>query len=291
VAATATTFVLIAVGGLVRATGSGLGCPGWPRCFGRWIPPLEYHALIEFTHRLLASVDLALIALLAVVAWRRRHLVPRVFRAAAVALGVVLVQAGLGAVVVEGELAATLVTAHFVTAMVLAAVLVYATVASYAGEWPRGTAGPLSEFAVVTAAATFVLMIIGAYVRGQGAGLEFRDWPLMEGRVVPALRSVDAVLHFSHRAAALAVGALVVLLAVRAWRLRTTRRPVALLAAAAAALFGAQVLVGAANVWTGLAPAAVVAHVTLSALTWGAVVATAVAARVVPHRSAEEGAR
>ncbi|MGH2573846.1 MAG: COX15/CtaA family protein [Actinomycetota bacterium] len=290
-AATATTFVLMAVGGLVRATGSGLGCPGWPRCFGRWIPPLEYHAVIEFTHRLLATVDLALIALLAVVAWRRRHLVPRVFGAAVVALGVVLVQAGLGAVVVEGELAAPLVTAHFATAMVLAAVLVYVTVASYVGEWSRGMAGPLSRFAVFTAAATFVLMIVGAYVRGEGAGVAFRDWPLMEGRVVPALRSMDAVLHFSHRAAALAVGVLVVLLAVRARRLWAAGRPVAILAAAAAALFGAQVLVGAANVWTGLAPAAVVAHVTLSALTWGAVVATAVAARVAPNRSAEEWAR
>lgn len=281
IVATAVTFALVAVGGLVRATGSGEGCTGWPRCSATsWLPPLEYHSLIEYSHRMTAFLDVVLVGALAVVATARYRDAPRVFRMAWAGVVLVFVQAALGGVVVKGDLAALLVTAHFGTAMVLVAVLVYVTVASYSLEpRPAGPADGFTWLARIAAGATFALMAAGAYVRGEDAGLAFPDWPLMNRRLVPTLSTPPAAVHFAHRMLAVAVAVLVGALVLLAWRRRRSSGPASALAFVAAGLFVAQVFVGAANVWTRLAPAAVVAHVALAGLVWGSLVATAAAAR------------
>jgi heme A synthase len=284
VAATATTFLLIAVGALVRATGSGLGCTGWPKCTtDRWLPPFEYHALIEYTHRMTASIDVVLVALLAIVALRHFRTVRRVVGPAIAAAILVVFQAVLGGIVVHGDLHALLVTAHFMTAMVLAGTLVVATVGSFSMDReasPFASLDGLARLAWATVAGTFVLLAVGAYVRGEGAGLAFPDWPLMDGRAVPDLSRLRLALHFSHRLLAVAVFVLVVCLWLWARRERADRPAVATLATVAAGLFIAQVFVGAANVWSRLAPAAVTAHVAVAGLLWGTIVATAETARL-----------
>lgn len=281
-AATGVTFLLVAVGALVRATGSGEGCSGWPKCSATsWLPPLAYHAIIEYSHRMTAFVDIVLIGVLAVVATRRYRHVPRVFRTAWLAVALVFAQAALGAIVVKGDLAALLVTAHFGTAMILTAVLVYVSVAAFSVDVRvGGRVDPFTWLATATAGATFALMAVGAYVRGEDAGLAFPDWPLMNGRVLPRLASTPQALNFTHRLLALLVGILVVVLAFRARGLLLERRPAATLAWIAAGIFVAQVFAGAANVWTKLAQPAVVSHVALAGLLWGALVATAAASRV-----------
>lgn len=282
ISATVATFLLIGIGALVRATGSGLGCPGWPKCFGRWTPPLEHHAIIEYSHRLATVLDTVLIGVLAAVGllryryrWARRVLWPSV-----AAVGLIVLQAALGALVVKGELEALLVTAHFMNAMVLAGTLVYATVAAFTIGGTIEPADRLARLARLAALLTFALLGVGAYVRGEGAGLAFPDWPVMQGKVLPALSALRPAVHFAHRVLAAAVFLLVVWLAVTAWRDKRKRIAPAVLALSAAGLFGAQILIGAANVWSRLAPAAVTAHVAVAGLIWGALIATAAVARV-----------
>ena len=297
IATTASTLLLVAAGGLVRATGSGLGCPGWPTCFGRWIPPLEAHAIIEYSHRLLATVAVVLIVVQAFVAWREYRTVRQIFRPSIAAVVLVFVQAALGGIVVRGELDAALVTLHFATAMTLLGVLVNITANSFCfvrlplkGPAIAGSDPAFAHLTLWTAAATFVLLIVGTYVRAEHVGLAFRDWPLMDGRLVPTLGGIDTLM-FVHRLLAAAVLLLVIWLAIRARTMVNRSRDLVVLSTIALGLYLAQMLVGAANVWSRLSAAAVTAHVVLAALIWGVLVAIATVSRrfAAPPRRAEEG--
>jgi heme a synthase len=287
--ATLLTFLLVSIGALVRATGSGDACPDWPRCHGSLIPRLEYHVLIEYSHRLTAFLDIVAIAALAVYAWRGFRRERRVTVPAVAAFGLVVVQALLGAVVVWSRLEAVNVTLHLGTAMLLVASLVLATVASFSLDVASPGRDPLARQAWWTAGTVYGLLVVGALVRGEGAGLAFRDWPLMDGRLVPSLSSVGPAVQFVHRGLALVAGVLVAWLVLRARARRADRPNTARWATVAAGLFVAQVLLGAANVWTGLATWAVVGHVLLASLVWGALVATASVAGVEAARSEMAG--
>src|SRR5260370_39277863 len=62
-------YLQIALGGVVRVSGSGLGCPDWPLCHGRPYPPADAHAIIEYSHRAVGSVTGVLIIATVVLAW------------------------------------------------------------------------------------------------------------------------------------------------------------------------------------------------------------------------------
>lgn len=117
--ALAALALIVLTGAAVRITGSGLGCPDWPKCYGGTTPPLEYHAVIEYGNRLLTGfVGFAVIAA-SVLAWFRRpyrwHLA---LFGGLLPLGV-MGQAILGALVVKYHLAPGLVMSHFILSMIL----------------------------------------------------------------------------------------------------------------------------------------------------------------------------
>jgi len=117
--ALAALALIVLTGAAVRLTGSGLGCPDWPKCYGGTVPPLDTHAVIEYGNRLLTGfVGLAVIAA-SVLAWFR---VP--FRGHLALFGALLPlgvigQAILGALVVKYHLAPGLVMSHFILSMLL----------------------------------------------------------------------------------------------------------------------------------------------------------------------------
>jgi protoheme IX farnesyltransferase len=283
-AAAIATLALVAIGGVVRATGSGDACPDWPRCFGSWIPPLQVDTIIEYSHRLAAALAGLLILATAWMAWRRARTDRGVLWPAALAVVVVLIQAGIGRIRILADDPAKpwIVTVHFLVALGLVALVVWAAIAARVPRARRGDPEPatapgraLLRWTLLT---TAVLLLAGAYVRGQGASLVFLDWPLMDGRVVPRLDDVGSAAAFVHRLLAAAAVILGAVLAMRARRdlLRPGHRA---LARIALALLLIQASLGAAAVLTRLSPAAVAGHVVGGALAWATLVALAVAVR------------
>lgn len=286
----ATAIALVGIGGLVRATASGEGCgPGegdtWPLCVGGILPPLEYHALIEFSHRLVAGILVAMTLALAVWSYRKHRERKDLVRASLTSVGVVIVQALLGGIVVEQDTEKYLVAIHFGAAMVLVGVLAYLFLRTFDLSAEVEHRGDPSRFSMMTSGlviATFVLLVVGAYVRGSDASLAFLDWPLMNSKLIPALGG-PATAMFVHRLLALGTGilAIVVFMRSRAFAPRSVIRSLANLSVA---LMGAQILAGAANVLTKTTPWAMVLHVLLSALVWSTIVALATVADAVARQ-------
>jgi cytochrome c oxidase assembly protein subunit 15 len=189
-AALAVAFTHLVFGAIVRITGSGMGCGDhWPKCYGHWFPPMDQPTLvIEWTHRLLASILVLTVASLALVAWRHRREAGvagagGVLRPAVAALVVVLAAAVLGAVTVKLGNAPYATVAHWTMAMALFAVL--ATAAIRAGAL-GGTAALREQGSAKTArgamaAAGLAFLVVamgGLTAKFPSAAVACRSFPL-----------------------------------------------------------------------------------------------------------------
>lgn len=291
IATTALTYLLIAVGGLVRASGAGLGCPDWPRCFGSWIPPASAAALppefdralfnptlmwTEYLNRLLGmTVGLTIFAA-TVAAWRRHRRQARIFWPVVAALLLTGYEGWLGGRVVAHALAPWIVTAHMVVALVIVQLLLWATVESLVAARPAQTAAPdsLVRFGWAAWAATALLLLqvaVGTQVRGA------IDDALPDVPRALALASVGAVDAW-HRELALVVTVIVVGLWAWAWLGHAAHAALRHTASAALVAVLVQIAAGWALAAFALPPSAQVIHLTVSSLLLGALTALALVA-------------
>jgi protoheme IX farnesyltransferase len=292
------------LGGVVRATGAGLACPDWPLCHGRLIPPFEPLVLIEYSHRLAASIVGLLTVALAVAAVRRFSFRSNTAVLAGTALVLLAVQIALGALTVRHALSAWIVVAHLGTAMAFFAVLVTIATLAMLGH-PGSSDSRLTihdsrssgfwKLAAVTLAATYVLVLIGGYVSASGAGLACPDWPLCYGRLLPSLQGPVAV-HFYHRLAAGLVTVLIIATAAVAYRTQARRPQLLAASSIAVGLLLLQVVLGALNVEYRLADPVTTAHLATAAALFATLVVLLILARRVPeteplHEPVSRGSR
>ncbi len=281
VATAAVTYALVVLGGVVRVSGSGLGCPDWPLCHGHLLPPLQLHVLIEYSHRTVASLATVLIVATAAYAWLRLRGRRDLLTPATVAVGLLGVQVVLGAVTVLLELPPEIVLAHLATAMaLLAAVSVTATRAALPQPLRDYDRSAL-RWVRAAAAGTFVLILTGSLVVGSGASTACAGWPLCGGGLTLAFDRLP-LIQLLHRSLALLVGALVVasLLMVLARHARS--RAVRATAALTITALAVQVAVGAAIVRLHLPAALRGLHLALAAGVWAGTVVLSVLIRRLP---------
>jgi len=282
--ALAALTLIVLTGAAVRLTGSGLGCPDWPKCYGGVAPPLETHAWIEYGNRLISGVvGLAAVAAGAL-AWRRRP-----FRRDLAIIGVLLPlgvvgQAVLGGFTVRNHLAPGFVMGHFALSMLIlvAAVTLAWRARHEPGERPRaldrGSVWAVRALLPLGALAIFfgtAATAAGPHAGGAGTGdtIDRLEWK--------GLGTLDWAIH-QHGRIATVLGLAVV--AVYVWLRRRgapadVQRPVAV----AAVLIAAQGLVGGIQYALEVPAEIVWVHVALAALTWLALLwSTAAAGRPAP---------
>src|SRR5438270_4689738 len=258
-------YLQIALGGVVRVTGSGLGCPDWPLCHGRPYPAADVHSIIEYSHRTVGAITGVLLILTVVAAWlvfRRTR--PLVAWLATASLAVIAAEGALGGVVVANELAAWLVLVHLGLAMLILGLVLATAILSLPG--PSAARVPMAPAAAVAA---YALLLTGSSVVASRADDSCRAWPLCGNGLAPSFAGVDAFTML-HRGAVLLLGLLIVYIVHLAIRQRQTL-PVAIAPLPVLRLpvrVGAGAAVTDAAVFDGL-------HVALATLLWAGVLAIA----------------
>jgi len=270
-------YLQIALGGVVRVSGSGLGCPDWPLCNGRPYPPANVHSIIEYSHRAVGSVTGVLIIATVVMAWvvfrKRRPLVA--WLASASLIGVVG-EGILGGIVVAKELSPWLVVVHLGLAMMIIGFLVATAIAAM----PASSGVPDLNFrrlAIVATAATYVMMLTGSTVVASGADQSCNSWPLCNSGFALDFNGADAFTML-HRGTVLVVGLLLLHVLSKAflrWRSVKGMGPIAIAAIAALVV---EVGVGAGSAITRSAVFDGV-HVAVATLVWSGILATTLLTR------------
>ena len=252
------TLLLVAAGGMVTSTNSGLSVPDWPTTYGHNMFTFPLSGMVggifyEHGHRLIASVVGLLTIGLVVFLWRveaRRW----VRWLGAIALAAVIVQGTLGGITVLYFLPDAISIAHAGLAQIFFCLTVALALVT-SRTWREPAAAPVADaglrrLAITLTGIVFVQILIGATMRHTGAGMAIPDFPFSFGQWLPPAWPAPVAIHFAHRAGAVLVTILAVALAVVVFRRHAGRReltrPLWLLLAAIAA----QVTLGAYVIWT-----------------------------------------
>lgn len=185
-------YLVVLAGGIVRGTGSGMGCPDWPKCFGRWVPPthisqlpanyqeiygaklkgeIEFNATktwIEYANRLVGALTGFIVFVTLITSLTYWQTDKPIVIGSFVAFILIGLNGWLGAKVVSTELAQYMITIHFLLAILVVFALLYVFVRADAGantELSRSRYITLSRLLIITLLVSIIQVILGTQVR------------------------------------------------------------------------------------------------------------------------------
>ena len=283
---TLATYFVIFIGGLVRVSGAGLGCPDWPKCFGSWFPPTSVNQLppdidpslfnftlawIEYVNRLGGVALGILILITAIMALKHARQYSRLLFPTLASLALVAFQGWQGGQVVASELEPLFVSVHMGIAFIIVSLLIYVTQQAYYIERPEEEKnavypGKSERWILALWVLSFVQIIMGTDIRSSVEILQ-KEFPLLSENEY--LGKVGLVAHFHTL--------LGIMIAIGAWQtagkiLRTAKNISGLVRQSCWGLMGIvalQVLVGALLMIIGLPEVMQVFHLWIASLLVG----------------------
>lgn len=272
-------YLQIVLGGLVRVSGSGLGCPDWPTCYGRPYPPPTLHAIVEYSHRANGTV-FGLLVILTVVAglWLYRGSRTPVTWLTVATLLTVVGEGLLGWQVVANLLAPVLVLVHLAIALLILALMVAIFLLATPVPAHRFPDRSFARLTLLASGLTYLMLLTGSSVVATKADLVCKSWPLCGNGFTFDFSGV-AFFAMLHRLTVGGVSLLLVYILVTALRRHLAVPGVGLVAGATLVLLLAQVGLGALVAITNEQALFQGAHVALASAVWAGIVALAVISR------------
>lgn len=282
-------FFLILVGGLVRVSGSGMGCPDWPKCFDQWVPPTDvsqlppdyqerfatknhkvaefsvFHTWTEYINRLIGVLTGFFIIVCMVSSFQFRKTEPLTTTLAVLSFVLVAFQGWIGKVVVDTNLAEWMVTIHMFLALVVVALVMLAV---FRNKTPKQTIPTvqnkvLKNLTLLTLFFTLLQIGVGTQVR------EMIDAVLIRGAAGPWQVKADSIIK-----AHIVISALLLVLSAGLFILirRDYNKEAQLIKLNGWALIFTlvQIVSGILNRWMNLNDVAQVVHITAGTLMFGA---------------------
>jgi heme A synthase len=271
VATAIATFCLLIAGGLVSATESGLACPDWPLCEGKFFPQMVGGKQFEHTHRLVASLVAVMTFILCGLLFKTRRTDRLLRRLGAGAVVLVVIQALLGALTVKLALPAWVSSLHQATAMAFFALIVCLAFLTrqrtpdFSGRvLDPEPARRVGKLTVAVSLLAYAQLVVGAVMRHTRGGLACGfDFPLCLGKLWPLDGGFAQQVHLVHRAGGFLVGLAVWALAIYVLQRAGQHKLLRALAMLAAGTVVIQVALGVATVLASRELLTMTVHTTL----------------------------